>query len=308
MSEREKYIQSENESTKRPEISRRQFLGLFAGALAAGALLSGKEKSGVEAQEVQAETYQERLRKIRDESWYIPREQVYTYKRAKNGIEIWQKFKEGNTTFFSIPLENLQGIYDDNIETIELFHTHTLSHMYPEFSDRDKARSGELPFLAMHPSLMDVIGAISAIDRLGKNTSAKLKFKVADPGRVWDYTPDPANPFFEKVLRFQKQIQSLKWQDREDVRKFIKEHNLENEDPRDVFMQLVGEKQKFTKKTQVIIEQAVALGKEFMDENIRRIDEIENSPQWFPYGAPELQELIDRYRSIGVNITSIPYP
>ena len=290
-------------------MPRRDFLRLLFGGIAAGAVMRGKKKERIaEAADVKTETYHKGIEQLRREVWSIPREQIHIYKRNRNGIEYWEKIGQGNATSGFISLESLEEADKDDIERIEAFHTHTLSVIYPDFGDRDKARSGELPVLLMPPSFMDVTGAIMLMSEMKRNGSAKVGFRVADPGGVWEYIPDPASSFFGKIVRTQREILSVISDDNQEAREFMKKYNLLDEDPRLIFMRMVEKKNEFSKPLNTIIEKMLSLEKEFMNnDNIKQIIMIESSTRGFHYDDPKLRELIRRYQMIGVKIAFTPY-
>ena len=248
------------------------------------------------------------MRKLREESWYGVRESFHTYKRKRDGVHVWQSRERGSTATYVFISLTMQEASDPEVEIMELFHTHLLSYAYPDFGDRDKARTKELPLLLMPPSLMDVMGAIYLMSGVGSEVSAKVRFRAADPSGVWEYAPDMNSPFFAKALKFRKQAQALQWENRDDIQNFIKQNKLDDEDPRKVFMWIVEKKQEFTDETQKIIERAIALEQDFFsDERVKKIFALELSHRGFLPNAPELKELIEQYQAIGVRVAFTGY-
>lgn len=289
-------------------MPRRDFLRFVLGGIAAGVVIQGGKKEGIaEATDIKTETYHEGIQRLRREAWSIPREQVYIYKRKRNNVEYWEKLDQGNATSGFIPSESLEDANKDDIERIEAFHTHTLSFMYPDFGDRDKARSGELPVLLMPPSFIDITGAIGLISEMPKKAAAKVGFKAADPGGVWEYLSDPASSFSQKIIQIQKEVFSIAQGDHQEAKEFMKKYNLLGEDTRLIFKQMVEKKNELSKPLRAVIEKMFSSQKELIgDDNIKQIIMIENSARGFRHDDPKLRELIQRYRTIGVTLTFTP--
>ena len=274
-------------------------------------MVSGKAKESVaQTFEAKSKTYQQGIEELRRASWEIPREQVHMYMQRKNGIETWKKFNQGNATSASIPLESLRQVAEEDVEYAEWVHTHTLSVQYPDFGDREKARHGELPVLLMPPSFMDLSGAVKLMSSVSPKVCAKLSFKAADPGGVWEYIPRRGSQFFWMVQEVDQEISSMDALDSPEVKQFVEAKGLGDEDPRVIFQVLVEHRSELSESLRIAVTRIVALEEELMkNKHIRNIIAIElGSPHAsFSHNDTKLIDLIKHYKALGVSLTFMPY-
>ncbi len=291
-------------------LSRREFLTgsavLLADAVTKRAHASVEDEwIPGEANEATVE-YKRGITELHERARMSPIEHLAIFREMFDETGSWIHQDSGLATMINYPHpEALDQLVDMRTRSVEIFHTHPFAAMYRDEAILKKARNREISPMTMPPSFMDVSGAISTIGPLEPKQQDKITLKTVDPAGTWKFDLDRTHAFFTEHFIFlqdaQTRIQTLSLQS--DIGATIKKYALQEKDPRIMFDMLLEKKSELSEDSRQMIEELRSIEQQSMTPTIERIVAIESSRTAFLLDAPELNELRDLYKSIGVTLT-----